>query len=163
MLKQPYWIIGWKPYTKDGKSLIKPLSLFVLLMCLGKKTWSRQCSFLPWIPKESRTLDNVNATAGEPCYKSKVHRVRDQRNRVGQHRPRGAGSKLSPWAQQIGLCINHSLVWAGEPGGSECLYFRTKENFTLSGKAARTKEGVNLVNGKVAGMGIVFLFDVRTV
>lgn len=52
---------------------------------------------------------------------------------------------------------------SGGAGGSECLYFRTKENFTLSGKAASTKEGVNLVNGKVAEVGIVFLFDVRTV
>lgn len=41
-------------------------------------------------------------------------------------------------------------------GGSECLYFRAKENFYALEKAVRTKEGVSLVNGKLAEMGIAF-------
>lgn len=46
---------------------------------------------------------------------------------------------------------------------SEGVYFRTKENFTLLEKAALTQEGVNLVNGKLAEVGIVFLFGARTI
>lgn len=45
--------------------------------------------------------------------------------------------------------------------GSECLYFRAKENFSLLEKAVSTQGGANLVNGKLAEMGIAFLFDVR--